>query len=39
MAPQQYEAIKTDYEYFLQLLILAIAHWEEANIDKETIYH
>ncbi len=29
MAPQQYEAAKTDFEYFLRLLVLAISYWQE----------
>ena len=29
LAKQQYEAAKSDYEYFLRLLQLAIAYWQE----------
>jgi hypothetical protein len=28
LAPQQYKAAKSDFEYFMALVELAIAHWE-----------
>ncbi len=36
MAEQQYEACKTDYEYFLRLLVLAIAYWQEEMKKDES---
>lgn len=29
MAPEQYEAAKVDAEYFMRLVVLAVAHWEK----------
>jgi hypothetical protein len=34
MAPEQYEAVKVDAEYFLRLITLAVAHWEKESGRK-----
>lgn len=34
LASSQYEAAKEDYEYFLRLITLAIAYWEEEAKQK-----
>jgi hypothetical protein len=38
MVPQQYEAAKKDFDYFLRLVALAMKHWEWEEGEEEEIF-
>lgn len=39
MAPQQYEAAKKDFEYFMRLVDLALAYYQEEEVNRGTDIH